>query len=248
MTSHCSPRWSRARCRWLLAFAGAATCSCLAIGCPAKAQTVKPVIVEYTGKGDGRFEVTNDTLLPMAVILEPRSFSINQDGRGVFRTLDSGIHVKLSTTSFRLEPKQTYYVFYKATADTLPAWFTIYSGFSTIEPGDDGLKVRIMLPHTVYLYQKAPIDKAAVHLSQLSFVPASDTVICDLRNDSADLVRVQEVRAIAGHKSIVAAGFPLLPGATRHLSLDWKDPVRPEYLILRFPQFELKEPLGLSGP
>jgi hypothetical protein len=212
----------------------------------AHAQSMQPVIVEYTEKADGKFEVTNDTLSPMAIVLEPKSFSINSEGRGIFRALDPGIHVTLSTTSFRLEPKQTFFVFYKATADTLPAWFTVYAGFSPVHAAP-GMTVRVMLPHTVYLYQKKPINKESIHVGQIRYLPSKEagenTLSCDLENTGPALVRVQEVRAVAGKTSVVSAGFPLLPGSSRHVSIDWKDKNRPEYLLLHFPHFDMKEPL-----
>jgi hypothetical protein len=208
----------------------------------ALAQTIQPVITEYTEKAEGKFEVTNDTLTPMAIVLEPKSFSITPEGRGVFRQLDSGIRLELSSMSFRLEPKQSYYVFYKAHAETLPAWFTVYAVFSPIK-ADPGMKVRIMLPHTVYLYQKKPIDKSAFHIEQSAYLTQKDTVICDLENKGSSLVRVQDVRAVTGKTSVVAAGFPLLPGSSRHLEIAWKEKVRPDYLLLHFPHFDVKEPL-----
>jgi hypothetical protein len=100
---------------------------------------------EYQLKADGKFALTNGTLTPMIVVLEPKSFSITPDGQGVFRSLDRAIHVELSAMSARLEPGQTYYVFYKAHADQLPAWFTVYSTFSSLQH-HPGLDVRIMLP------------------------------------------------------------------------------------------------------
>jgi hypothetical protein len=102
------------------------------LGSSAFAQTVQPVISEYQMKADGKFALTNGTLTPMVVVLEPKSFSITPDGQGVFRSLDQNIHVELSAMSARLEPGQTYYIFYKAGADQLPAWFTIYSTFSSV--------------------------------------------------------------------------------------------------------------------
>src|ERR1700750_2616572 len=111
------------------------------------AQTVQPVILEYKGKADGKFALTNDTLAPMVAVLEPKSFRISPDGKGTFRVLDGGIHVELSSMSVKLQPKQTYYVFYKATADRLPAWFTIYTTFSSPQHSN-GLDVRLMVPHT----------------------------------------------------------------------------------------------------
>jgi hypothetical protein len=79
----------------------------------------------------------------LVVLLEPKSFSITPDGQGVFRPLDHDIHVDLSAMSAPLEPGQTYYVFYKAHADHLPAWFTVYSTFSPLQHGP-GMDVRIM--------------------------------------------------------------------------------------------------------
>jgi hypothetical protein len=211
------------------------------------AQSIQPLIAEYTGKADGRFEVSNDTLTPMAIVLEPKSFSIAEDGRGIYRALDPGIHVKLSDTSFLLQPKETSYVFYKVTATQLPAWFTIYVSFSPVHPGT-GLRLRVMLPHTVYLYQKKPIDRDSVHVDGFSFRPDNKTVECTLRNDGPGLVRVQEVRVMSGKTTVLTAGFPLLPGAKRHLAVDWTEKSPPQFMLLHFPRFDVKEPLATHGP
>jgi hypothetical protein len=98
-------------------------------GFVAHAQTISPVVVEYQERGEGKFELTNSSLQPLVVVLEPKSFSIAPDGAGMFRPLDPAIHVELSTMSVRLLPKQSYTVFYKAWADSLPQWFTIYASF-----------------------------------------------------------------------------------------------------------------------
>lgn len=226
----------------LTAFFYAVVCSSLFLGATVFAQSIQPVIVEYVEKGEGKFELTNNTLVPMAVVLEPKSFNITPDGRGVYRPLDPGIHVELSTMSLKLQPKQSYYVFYKARAEALPAWFTVYAVFSPIQ-NNEGLKLRIMLPHTIYLYQKKPIGQESIHIQQASYLTQKDSVICDLENVSPELVRVQEVRAVAGKTSVVAAGFPLLPGSPRHVQFEWKEKVPPEYLLLHFPHFDVKEPL-----
>src|SRR6185437_16209743 len=95
-----------------------------------RAQTISPVIVEYQQKANGRFQVTNDSDVPLAVVLEPESFRVDSKGNPTFYPLDPAIHLDLSSSSFRLAPHQTYMVFYKATADRLPAWFTIYATVS----------------------------------------------------------------------------------------------------------------------
>jgi hypothetical protein len=211
-----------------------------------RAQTIEPVISEYTGKADGKFELTNNTLMPMAVVLEPKSFSIGPNGKGMFRPLDATTHVDLSTMSVVLEPQQTYYVFYKAHADVLPAWFTVYAVFSPVKKGDQ-INVRVMLPHTVYLYQKKPFDKEAVDFQHAAYLSAKDSVEFDLDNLSPALVRVQGVRVVGSGASVDANGFPLLPHSPRHLEIPWKQANPPSYVILRFPRFEVKEPLGAES-
>jgi P pilus assembly chaperone PapD len=209
------------------------------------AQTISPVIVEYTGKAEGKFQLTNDGLTPLAVVLEPSSFSVGLNGKPVFRPLDPTIHLDLSTMSFQLQPKQTYYIFYKAHADTLPAWFTVRAIFSGIQRAD-GAKVRIILPHTVYLYQKKAVAQNEIHVQHVAYLTSTDTVVCDLENVSSSLIRVQDVSVIGGKESVPAQGFPLLPGSPRHLEIPWKQPNPPNYINLRFPTFVMKEHLSIE--
>ena len=210
------------------------------------AQTVQPVISEYQVKADGKFALTNGTLTPMVVVLEPKSFSITPDGHGIFRSLDQYIHVELSAMSARLEPGQTYYIFYKAHADQLPAWFTVYSTFSS-EQHHPGLDVRIMLPHTVYLYQKHPLNKEEINIPTATWQAASKTIVCDVENHGTSLARVQEVRMSGPHASESSGGFPLLPLGRRHLELSWDEKQPPDSLEFRFEHFTLKVPIVPGG-
>ncbi len=215
------------------------------LGIQVAAQTISPVIVEFTGTAAGKFQLTNNGAAPMAIVLEPKSFSIGLDGKGVYRPLDPTIHVDLSTMSFRLEPRQTYYVFYKAHADTLPAWFTVWAVFSPIEKAE-GVKVRLMLPHTIYLYQKGRVAQDAIHVQHAEYDPRADKVVCDLENVSPDLVRVQEVSVTGGKASVQGGGFPLLPGSPRRLEIAWKQSSPPREITLHFPHFVVKEPLSIK--
>ena len=40
------------------------------------AQSVRPVIVEYKGQARGKVELVNNSLFPINVVLEPKSFDI----------------------------------------------------------------------------------------------------------------------------------------------------------------------------
>jgi hypothetical protein len=206
------------------------------------AQTVEPLIAEYTTKADGRFEVRNDTSTPMAVVLDTRSFNVSSEGRGVYRPLDKGIVLKISVTSMRLAPGESTYVFYKASAVKLPAWFQVQAAFTPLQRRR-GIMLRVVLPHTVYLYQKSPVEKDAIQISTPRYKSDVNTIVCELENHGQGLVRVQEIRAIAGKESAETAGFPLLPGAIRKLSIEWKSKKQPELLVFQFPQFAMREPL-----
>jgi hypothetical protein len=218
----------------------------LLCACCACAQSVSPVIVEYKVKASGRIALTNDTLQPVAVVLEPKSFSITPDGNGVYRPLDPEIHLKLSSMSFRVDPGQTYYVFYSAQADKLPAWFTIYSVFSSLHH-TEGLDVRILLPHTVYLYPRKQLGKDEIAVDQAAWNAAGNKLVCDIENHGPDLERVQVVRVEAGAQSETAPGFPLLPGGKRHLELSWSEKEPPQTIRFQLEHSTLQQAVSSGG-
>jgi len=218
----------------------------LASAC-ASAQTVSPVITEYKEKGEGKITLVNDTLAPLVVTLQPQSFSINPDGSAKYRPLDAGIHVDLSTTSVRLQPKQEYYVFYKTHADVPPAWFTIYATFSPLQHGP-GLNLRIMLPHTVYLYQKQPLQRVDIKTGEGTYDPAKKLVTCDLENISKGYGRMREGSVDAGRESVPIGGFPMLPGNPRHLEVEWTGKGIPESMVFHFDKFEIRLPVKAQAP
>src|SRR5262249_25408030 len=116
-----------------------------------EAQTIRPVIVEYRqNRVQGRVEVANDGLTPLAAVLEPRSFDVSENGEPLYRALDPAVHLELSSMAFRIPPGQSRVVFYEASADSLPAWFVIACTLSGL-PKRSGLDIRLELPHTVYL-------------------------------------------------------------------------------------------------
>jgi len=101
-----------------------------ALSAGVSAQTVRPLINELSNPAKGRVEYVNDSLTPLNVVLEPKSFTVSETGEITYRQLDASVHLKLSTTSFRIQPQQTYYVFYEASSPQSPSWFVIYAGFS----------------------------------------------------------------------------------------------------------------------
>jgi hypothetical protein len=206
----------------------------------APAQTVRPLIVEYVGAAHGKFELVNNSLKPINVVLEPRSFRITEDGDGVYGPLNPGIHLKLSAMSVRIPPQQGRFVFYEVRADTLPAWCVIYSVFAQ-HPPEASLNIEISLPHTIYMLQKQSLQRQDVSVESFVYDPNTHRVVVMLANHSANLGRAVEWQVKGPHTQNGGPGFPLLPGSRRRLEASWDGVDPPITLAIRFQHFTLKE-------
>lgn len=128
----------------------------------ASAQTISPVVSQYGKKARGEFSVTNNSILPMNVTVEPVSFSLNSDGQSQFRPLDPGVDVQLSEMSARVSPKADHAFLYQIKCANLPCAVTFLTGTMTGQHTQDGLAVRIILPHVVYVCDRAKECRASV--------------------------------------------------------------------------------------
>lgn len=219
----------------------------LVAGIEARAQTISPVIVEYQGKASGRFQVMNDSDVPLAVVLEPESFKVDSQGQPTFFPLDPNVHLELSTTSFRLAAHQTYIVFYKASAASLPAWFTIYATI-TGKRTTQGIELAIHLPHTVYLLGKTPLESRAVVWDKATFLATENKIEGQVSNVGPDYGRVVEVTVTAASgKKEQYTGFPLFPGQHRHFELPWKSSGVPQSIELKFHHFVSDTPIQMPS-
>lgn len=209
---------------------------------PLGAQTVRPAVVEYSEHARGKFELVNETLFPLTVVLEPRGFHVETSGELVEEPLDSTrMQVKISAMSFRIPPRETYTVFYEATAKRFPAWFLISSTLTGART-QTGLNVRIELPHVVYMLQPEPLRRVDVAVRAFEFDSVAKRVHVELENTSTSLGRVlsSEV-SVGGKKAIPGGAFPLFPHSIRRLEIPWNEDVTPEKLVLRFANFTVEE-------
>jgi hypothetical protein len=204
------------------------------------------VIVEYREKGRGSFSITNDQFVPMSVVLEARSFSVDATGQPTYRALDPEIKVELSATSFRIGPQQSYSVTYKAESSRLPAWFTIYATI-TGPQASNGLKLVIELPHTVYLLTKKPLAREAVVVLREPAVSGGKQIEAEIENRGAEFSRVREVEVVSSTGKQQFAGFPLFPGQKRHLQIAWEQAGEPQILVLKFDHFKVESPIKASA-
>jgi hypothetical protein len=209
---------------------------------PLSAQTVRPAVVEYSEQARGKFELVNETLFPLTVVIEPRGFHVEPTGDLIEEPLDTTrMQVKISAMSFRIPPRETYTVFYEATAKSFPAWFLISSTLTGART-QTGLNVRIELPHVVYMLQPEPLRKSDVAIRSFEFDSVAKRARVELENTGTSLGRVlsSEV-SVSGKKAIPGGAFPLFPHSHRSLEIPWDDDVPPEKLVLRFANFTVEE-------
>jgi hypothetical protein len=204
------------------------------------AQTVSPPIAEYQERARSSFQLINSTIFPLSVVLEVHGFNVTEQGEVQEAPLDTTkVRVKLSAMSFRIPPRQTYTVFYEASADSTPAWFNIVSAMTGART-ENGLNVRILLPHVVYLNQKEPLRKEQVVVRAYEVDTAAGKLRVQLENLGPNLGRVQQVTAAAGKTtSAPSAGFPLMPHMIRWTEVDWPERVAPERVSVRFARFTM---------
>jgi hypothetical protein len=215
---------------------------------PLAAQTVSPPVAEYQEKARSSFQLINGSIFPLAVVLEVKGFDITERGDVVEAPLDTArIRVKLSATSFRIPPRGTYTVFYEATGDSLPAWFQIMAALSGART-DNGINLRILLPHVVYLNQKAPLRRESVAVHRFEVDPASGRARALLENTGAELGRVLELTFDSPAGDSRSGGFPLLPRRKRWVELEWQRPAAPSRLLVRTAKFTLDTSLVAAPP
>ena len=207
----------------------------------AHAQSVSPPIAEYREKARASFNVSNQSVFPLTVVLQVKGFVVDEEGELRDVPLDTArVHVKLSVLSFRLQPRQTYTVFYEASADSAPAWFNIWSGITGART-DAGINVRIELPHVVYLNQRARLEQADVRLVSATHRPGDHKVTIELENVSPRLGRARSIAVSApGTKTVDGPTFPLFPNSKRRVVVPWEMATPPTRVEVRFDGFRLE--------
>jgi hypothetical protein len=211
----------------------------------ANAQTVRPVINELGNPAKGRVEYVNDSLTPLNVVLEAKSFTVSETGELSYRPLDPSIHLKLSTTSFRIQPQQTYYVFYEASAPQSPSWFVIYAAISGYPfRTAQGMNVRLELPHTVYLLPKQSVGKPDIRIQRAELNREQNKVRLEVENTGDYFGRVLETQLLYTRKKQEAPGFPIFPHSKRIIEIPLDEKAEAENVpvdfVLHFQNFKVE--------
>lgn len=209
----------------------------------AEAQTISPPVVEYTERASSSFQVTNNGLTPLVVVLDLRGFVVHENGALTDVPLDtSRIKVQLSEMSFRLPARGTRTIFYEAKADTAPAWFQVIATFTGARAAN-GLNLRVELPHVVYLNQRAELAREDVVVRSVTHDRATKVVRVLLENTSGRLGRVTELNALGGTVTVEGGALPLFPRSKREVRLTWTDNTPPARIAAKFSGFTIDAPI-----
>jgi hypothetical protein len=207
-----------------------------------QAQTIRPVLTEYTKVAKGSVELVNPGVVPLTVIMEPKSFTVSENGDIAYRPLDKGIQVKLSAMSFQIPPQQSYFLFYEAHADALPVWFVLYANIGGFRKSDSGMNIRLDLPHTVYILPKQSATKSDIAIKYLGVSDDKTHLQFRVTNSGPWFGRAlqSELRSKSG--TIQGSGFPIFPNAKRIVEISCKGDQAGSVFSLRLRNFRLDEP------
>jgi len=213
---------------------------------PIYAQTIRPVISEYTAKvAKGSIELVNPGLTTLTVIVEPKSFSVSETGDITYRPLDRTIQLKLSAMSFQIPPQQSYFIFYEARAEALPAWFVIYASIGGFRKNSAGMNIRLDLPHTVYILPKHSVEKSDILISSLGPTPDKAHLGFRVTNNGPWFGRALSTELAGKTGATQGSGFPLFPHSARIVQVPCNQ--SPTALRLRLRNFKMEEPLPPSS-
>ncbi len=180
----------------------------------ALAQSISPPIAEYRGlKAEGSFRIDNTTDQTMVVVLETKSFRVDDKGGVVYSPLHPQVHIDFGASSFSIRPQDSYTVYYKAVSKISPVSFSIIPTMLP-EGRKTGVRLGYVFPHMVYLYQKAKLAKSDVQVT----LKDGKVVVA---NNSEKLGRVEFIH----DGSTELSGFPLYPGQTRQITVASANPV-----------------------
>ena len=231
-------------------FKTACICMLLAPALPLAAQTVRPVIDENIVKGpgkkaSGRIEYVNDTLQTLSVVLDTRTFTVSDTGEITYGPLDPNMHIKYSASSFQIPPKQSYYVFYEASADVIPSWCVVYATFGGFkEKTPQGFNIQILLPHTIYLLPKETVKKDELVVKVAEYRPNDKKVVVRVENTGSAFGRVLEADVSSGRDRTTLNGFPVFPHREREVEIPWTSSDVPSKVVLHLEHFQLEQKIG----
>jgi hypothetical protein len=188
----------------------------------AAGQTISPPVAEYRGRANGMVELRNDGDVPLAAILEVHGFQVDEHGVLRYAPLNPDVKVDLGANSFVIPAHQSHYVFYKASCPQSSCWFAILSTLTRAENEKNQMRINIVLPHVVYVYQKAKFKRGDVNVTVTPSTDGKYELL--IQNKSDKLGRVESIETSGFRKPFRSGGIPVFPAGRRFVEIDPDDP------------------------
>ncbi len=201
------------RPRWVIALGVVLLLAVSAMG-----QGISPPLAEYRGKAQGMLELRNDGDQPLVAILEVQGFNVDESGTLKYTELDRTIKVDLGASSFIIGPHQSHYVFYKATSEYPSYWFAILATLTKANPVQNRIRINVVLPHVVYVYQKSRLKQSEVPLRTIPSATAGEYQL-EINNLSQKLGRIAAVESHGFSRDIALGGLPVFPAQKRYVTV-----------------------------
>jgi hypothetical protein len=121
----------------------------------ASAQVVSPVVTECGRKCRGEFTISNPSVQALSAVVQPFSFSLDaKTGKSILRPLDKTVDVHLDEMAARIGPRSEHTFSYSIRCSQMPCLVTMYAAM-TVGHTEQGVAVRVMLPHVAYVCDSA---------------------------------------------------------------------------------------------
>jgi hypothetical protein len=147
-------------------------------GARANAQEVNPLVVECGHKCAGQFTVSNTMVEPLAVTVQPFSFSLSPKGETLFhKGLDAGVVVDMREMSTRLGPQSSHTFDYTVRCGQPPCLVALVAGMA-MRPNNNGLVVRLVIPHIVYACERSKDCRKSVRAAAGMDSPIESCLKC----------------------------------------------------------------------
>jgi hypothetical protein len=121
------------------------------------AQTVAPVIVELSARGNksfsGSFTVNNPGITPITAVIEVPQSMVFTNGKPTLKSLEPGVTLDLSQQSAKVGARQSAQFWYTLKCAAKPCAVMLFTTISGPHAAN-GMSVAIHLPHVIYACEK----------------------------------------------------------------------------------------------
>jgi hypothetical protein len=97
--------------------------------------------------------------------------------------------------------------------------FTIVNSLAPVQKAEGGMRIVMVMPHFVYVFQKEKLKPGDVEVHALAGIHEGECRL-EFKNVSQKLARVQSIQSKGFKKNMRQGGYLVLPGKTRWVTME----------------------------